>query len=477
MKVQLFGIGTKSESKAITAQRRINCRISIRKEQDKAQYVVVGRFGLTPFVTSLGSNPTRGMWPVNTLSSPLLFVVQMNTLYSINNAGVTSVIGTIGTNAGDVSMADDGKFLVLVDGMNGWVYNMQTPSFTKIVDGNFTLTPSTVTWQDNYFIVTSAGSREFQLSQISPGVDPTVWPAVQINFTGSGAGALRAGKADHSILYLFGDVYTEFWQDTGSPDFPYAAIPSAAAQFGLAAPWSLTSYDNTLAGVLQNTMGGVIVARMSGFNLKKFSDEDTDQIFSAYSNVADARAYGFMIDGHPMYLVNFPSVNTSWMFDGLSNVWTEVQDENGDAFWGDKFANFQGRLLVSDRRNGNIYAIDPTVYADNGSSIPIELISKHIWNDDKYIGISRLHVDFEQGVGLATGQGSDPVVDLQVSQDGGNTFFSVGFASIGKIGEYRKRVVWNSLGAARDWVLKLRITDPVKVVITGATAELTQAPF
>ena len=83
----------------------------------------------------------------------------------------------------------------------------------------------------------------------------------------------------------------------------------------------------------------------------------------------------------------------------------------------------------------------------------------------------------ESGVGLPTGQGSNPVVDLQISKDGGNTFYSVGFASIGAIGQYTQRVIWRGLGAARDWVLKLRITDPVKRVITGASADVKVGAF
>jgi hypothetical protein len=69
------------------------------------------------------------------------------------------------------------------------------------------------------------------------------------------------------------------------------------------------------------------------------------------------------------------------------------------------------------------------------------------------------------------------MMDLRVSKDGGNSFYSVGFSSMGPIGEYTQRVIWNSLGAARDWVLKLRITDPVKRVITGASAEINIARF
>ena len=68
-------------------------------------------------------------------------------------------------------------------------------------------------------------------------------------------------------------------------------------------------------------------------------------------------------------------------------------------------------------------------------------------------------------------------MDLLVSKDGGFTFYSVGYSSMGRIGEYTQRVVWRSLGAARDWVLKLRITDPVKRVLTGASAEIQGGSF
>ena len=59
MRVQLFGVGTKSKSPAITAQRRINCRVDIRKEVDKSHYAIVGRFGTTPFVSTIGNIPSR----------------------------------------------------------------------------------------------------------------------------------------------------------------------------------------------------------------------------------------------------------------------------------------------------------------------------------------------------------------------------------------------------------------------------------
>lgn len=478
MRVNLFGVGTRSESRAITAQSRVNCYVIPRKEMDRTAFALMGRPGLTSFINTLGGNPSRGMWAVNTLSTPLLFTVHAGTLYSINNAGVVSNIGVIGSISGDVSMADDGTYLVLVDGQNGYVYNMVTPAgLNVIVDGNFTTTPRDVSWQDNYFIVTSETDRQFQFSQISPGVDPSVWPANSIGFTGAGSGSLQRGKPNNNILHLFGPSYTEFWQNAGTADLPFLVIPGSAQSFGLGAPWSLSSFDNSLVGVFQNEEGARNVSRMNGFGLRKLSDQDIDQILSRYSTVADAQGFAFMNDGHPMYLANFPTADDSWMYDGLANAWSEIQATDGTRYWGQKFAHFVDRLLVSDYRNGNIYQLDPTVYTDNGSMIPIEVTSKHIWEDDKFIGIHQIQIDMESATGTISGQGVNPVVDLQVSKDGGASFYSVGYSSVGQIGEYTTRTIWRTLGAARDWVLRVRMTDPVKFVMTGASAEIVGGSF
>lgn len=474
--MQLFGVGTKSTSPAITAQRRINCHVDIRKEEDRTSYALVGRPGLRLFLSSLGSQPIRGLWAAPTLTVPVMFVAIADRLYSVNNGGVVTLLGNLLTNSGDVSMADDGTYLVVVDGQFGYVYNTTTTAFTQITDGNFTASPQTVTWLDNYFIVSSGTStRQFQLSQISPSVDPTVWPAVQIGFASSGGGKLQHAMADHGVLNLFGDVYTEFWQDTGSPDLPFAKIPGASQQFGLAAPFSIATHDNSLAGLFQDRGGALVAAKLAGFGIRKISDSDIDYLLKNAGSVSDAQGIGFVVGGHPILLLNMPSADLSLAYDGLSNVWTEYKSYGHEHFKGLKGCFFMGQQYMSDHENGNLYVFDPAIYTDNDGALSMEVWSKHIWNDDKYIGISQVQVDVQSGVGAVTDD--PPVMDLQVSKDGGNTFFSVGYSSVGTTGEYTQRVKWNNLGAARDWVLKLVVTDPVKRVITGASCEMVGGPF
>jgi hypothetical protein len=68
-------------------------------------------------------------------------------------------------------------------------------------------------------------------------------------------------------------------------------------------------------------------------------------------------------------------------------------------------------------------------------------------------------------------QGVDPQVMLRFSDDGGHTWSNERWASMGRIGQYSKRVIFRRLGMTtklRDRVYEVSGTDPVKIVIVGA---------
>lgn len=501
MKIDLFGMGTQSQSRAITAQRRINCFLEPRQEFEKTNLAIVGLPAPSKWA-AYNNGPTRGMWAVESLG--LLFFVQWNELVYVSYLDTSTIngLGYINTVSGNVSFADDGKYLMLVDGVNGWYYDMQTPgTLTKITDGNFTKTPTTVTWQDTYFIVSSASiTRQFQLSANAA---PATWPATSINFGSSGGGPLQACIADHSVINIFGDTYTEFYQNTGATGFPLSKVVSSTLEFGLAAAWSMAKFDNSLAGLFKDKNGNIIVGRLNGFSLQKISDGDIDTILQGYvqdgTDISDAQGYSFAISGHSFYVLNMPTAERTLMYDARSQAWSEIESLDGSYFHeGVKCATLKGQTLLGADNDATIFKLEPGQFykQDNSSAAvipgqtpwPMELISKHLWQDDKYIAINQIQIDMEQGVGLIppitmnsysdpVSAGDDPQIQLSVSKDGGNSFFSVGYSKIGAQGQYTQRVIYSQLGAARDWVLKLRITDPVKRVITGATGEITVNAF
>ena len=87
--------------------------------------------------------------------------------------------------------------------------------------------------------------------------------------------------------------------------------------------------------------------------------------------------------------------------------------------------------------------------------------------------MSRFELDIESGVGLTSGQGSDPQVMLDWSDDGGFKFGPLQpWRSAGKIGRYKARLRWRRMGRFRERVLRVQISDPVKRAIIAAHAEL-----
>jgi hypothetical protein len=75
--------------------------------------------------------------------------------------------------------------------------------------------------------------------------------------------------------------------------------------------------------------------------------------------------------------------------------------------------------------------------------------------------LERIEFLIQAGEGLVTGQGSDPVVAVWFSKDGGKTYGNGYTVRPGKMGEYTKRAYLNRIGRARNWVCKIRVSDPV----------------
>lgn len=81
--------------------------------------------------------------------------------------------------------------------------------------------------------------------------------------------------------------------------------------------------------------------------------------------------------------------------------------------------------------------------------------------ENYWIFCQKIELEFQRGVGLVTGQGSDPQIMFQLSRDGGKTWGSEIWRSAGPLGEYQKRAIWRKLGRARNPVGRFIVSDPV----------------
>lgn len=463
MKIQLFGLGISAKSKNVTAKIIQNLYLEQRPVGEKSQVVAYGTPGLELFV-SFGDTRCRG-W-VAFEADDVFYVVHRGTLWEVNNAGVKTSVGTLLTTEGRCSLAHNGTQIMIVDGTYGYIYNTSTDTFARITDVDFPANPETVTFQDGYFIVNRGDTGRFY---ISSSYDGTAWDSLDFANAETSPDPLIAVRADHGELILFGTTTTEFWGNSGAQDFPYARIQGAASEWGLAARWSLAKYDNSMVGLFKNSMGQVMVAKLAGYVPQKISTPDLDSIINSYTSVSDAEAFSYMLGGHPMYHINFPSEGYSWMYDGSTGEWSVMKSYGLTRHRAAMGLDYINQTLVSDYSSGNIYRLKTDVYTDNGDPIERELISENlVAPDGERFTVDRVRVDVEKGVGLATGQGNDPQMMLQVSRDNGHTWGAEMWQSMGKIGEYKKRVEWWRLGNSDAFNFKVRITDPVKVAIVNA---------
>jgi hypothetical protein len=214
---------------------------------------------------------------------------------------------------------------------------------------------------------------------------------------------------------------------------------------------------------------------MYGYQPQEISNHAvTNSIANQY--VGDAVAFTYQLEGHEFYVVTFPSVNLTWVYDASTREWHKWLKWNNGSY-GRHPANcqvlFQGLILVGDYQNGNIYALDNAVYADNGTTIRRLRRCPHLVSDFNQQFFERLQIQFQPGVGLETGQGMDPQAILRWSNDGGETWSNEHARSIGKVGKYRNRAIWRKLGTARDRVFEFYVTDPVKAVVVSSDLEVS----
>lgn len=484
MRVPLFGIGMQSGTPVITAKRLTNIYAEYRPKGEKTQVVGLGFPGLDSFV-DLGAMPSRGMIPVE--QNDLLYVVNRSTFWQVNNAGATVSRGTIGTSSGAVYMAHNGTQVMIVDGSLGYIYNVNTLVFVQITDVDFPANPTSVTYQDGYFIV-GYDSGRFYISAIHDGL---TWDALDFATAESNPDKLQRVFSDHGEALLMGDISCEFWGSSGAADFPYAKLQGADAEWGLAARDSVVKFDDSVAFLCKNRMGQVIVGKVRGHSVEKLSTPDLDKIINAYTVVSDAVGFSYLLGGHPMYQLNFPTAGFSWSYDGLTKFWSVRKSVGMLKHRCLRGVSYLTSTVVSDADNGLLYKLNGDTTTENGDPIEGEIIGEHWDSEQATTTIHRLRLDMEVGTGASTtgtltawdGTGTlwddgttlwdytpprETQIMLQVSRDDGKTWGNEMWKGAGVLGDYKKIVEWRRLGASRRWTMKFRITDPVKRVFMGA---------
>ncbi len=434
----------------------------------------IGYLTTTPGLSllyTLPNIPVRGMYKA---SNNNVYAVGGNKLYLL--APVPVELGTLLTNTGYVSMADNGNILVIVDGPYGYVLDLTTNVFVQITDVDFVGSYFTC-FINGYFVFIKPQTGQFYYSGVyTADFDPLDFQTAE----GSPDDLLTLVPFQNE-LWLFGEETIEVFYTATAGDNAFIRNSSGFVEYGCIAPYSVVKLANTIFWLGKDRNGGGQIFLANGYLPQRVSTFAIEYAIQSYSVINDAIAFGYQQNGHNFYVISFPTANVTWVYDQTTNTWHEraYTDTNGQLNRiRPNFHVYANELnMVGDWQGGSIYFFDLENYTDNGATITRIRTSPHIQQGLKYIFYKNFELDAETGVGLQVAEtdlGYDPQVALTWSDDGGHTWSNENYRSLGKVGEYGKRVIWRKLGRSRNRVWSIKVTDPVKVVIMGVEFDALQ---
>ena len=156
------------------------------------------------------------------------------------------------------------------------------------------------------------------------------------------------------------------------------------------------------------------VQHIVGYNAQTVSTPQIEYRIGQYDKKDDAVGYIYHQEGHTFYVLTFPTESKTWCYDLTTRVWHERSSGTfGERNRSNCHAWFNGKNYVGDFENGNIYELDLDTYTDAGDTIIRKRSSQTVENGRKRLFHSRFEIEFEAGVGLTTGQGSESTAVIE----------------------------------------------------------------
>lgn len=396
------------------------------------------------------------------------------TLYEVDTASETETSrGTIANDGLPVFFASNGlggDQLAIVGGGELKVLDLTTNVLSAAVSLPFS-NPVMITFLNGYGLINEKDTPKVYFSGLE---DFTSWDPLDF-FTRSETSDNIVGiGVSRTRVWVFGSKTTTQYYDSGDVDTPFVPYPGTTFQSGLASPYLLGLYDDTFFWVGSSFRGQRKVLMGADVTAREVSTPPIVRVLAAAGDLSTAEMLIYEQEGHTFFCITLPSLDEdiqTYCFDARENLW------HARAGWDSQTGTYtrwraktctaaNGQVWVGDYATGDFYQLDLDTYTDNGEVIRRERTAPYLGADNQWVFLDQVELGTQAGVGLSSGQGSSPLVNLEISRDAAQTWVSAGTAAIGAIGQYVARAIWRRLGRARldRLVLRVSMTDPVKCV-------------
>jgi len=442
----------------------------------------------TPGLTLQAAPPQAGIYRcLYQASNGRLYAVIGPNVYYVSSSWIYTKIGEIDNLITPVKIADNGTTAVLVDGTtSGYFIDLLTNVMTQIAQAAF-LGASSADYLDTFLLFNQPDTRNFY-STLS---NVTIFDPLYIAGKAGYPDKLVALIVVHREIWLLGELTTEVWFNAGSPTFPFAIVGGVFIQHGCIAKYSVARQGLEIFWLANDKDGKAVVMMGVSYQAKPISTYAISQELATYPRLDDAIGMTYQILGHVFYVLTFPTANKTWVYDKVEGLWHELAwiDDNGQEHRhrANCMAFAYGKNLCGDWQNGNLYAIDPDNFTDNGQVVVRRRSFATLGNESKRVAYSSFSADIEPGHGeqfvggdfnfdfnddffIGGDDNSGLEIYLRWSDDRGRTFGNPLAQSLGKKGEYLTVPQWSRLGIGRNRVFELFWASNTKTALNGGSA-------
>lgn len=465
-----------SEVLPLSAQRVINWIPVVSESQALSSNILLQRNGLSTFSNASGVG--RGQHVMASVG----FSVNGSSLFTTSSVGVTTKLGTV-TGTKRVVMADNGTTLVIVV-PGGDTFVWDGTDLNQITDPDFQVS-DTVEFYRGFFVFTTSDGKQLFVSNLN---QPLTFDALDFGSAEGDPDRIVTQILNHDELTILGSETSEVFKLVGGAGFPLAIIPGAFGQKGAHSKYGAIAFDNTFlfigGGENEKT---AVWRKTSSSSSVKISDNAIDTLIQEFTSdeIAEAFWMTYSQRGQVLAILTINSTRISgrtFVYNGTASVlggkqvWVEYQTGVKNGQWRvNSIIKAYGEFLCGDSIDGRIGFLDESKSDDYGNVIFRQVSSQPFSQDGISVFSGEFEATFESGVGLTTGQGSEPIVRMDFSDDGGRAFSSEFSRTIGKIGRFGQRSIWRRQGRFPvSRVVRLTVTDPVKanLIRIAANSEL-----
>lgn len=461
MPLNLTGGTYKHKSLPLSAQ--ITRNFWPQKQQDsstQSEYVLESFPGLKLFGTKAGGND-RGMLE----HLGILYKVTGTKLCTVSVGGTHTELGTIPGSSRCIMEGIGSSIVIVTDGVP-YVWNGST--LTTVNDADLE-TPNSCAHLNNQILYDGDGGR-FCSSDVG---DATSIDGLNYATAESNADDLIRVYVFKQLAYMLGDKTTEPWWNSGSGNPPFDRREQGIIPVGLAALHAVANNDNFMYMLADDRQ----VYRISDVSYQPITPHVITREFASYETVSDAIGWCMNYHGQELFVLTFPTESKTWVYPENGEWFEWSFGAKGGRSKANSYAYAFGKHLIGDFQNGNIYELDDNTYTDNGSPIIRTRITGPLHGGligfpGKRMEMQSLKLLMGTGIGILSGQGSDPEVMISFSDDGGRTYSTEMRGKVGSLGQYQYEVEWNGLGQFENRLIKVSVSDPCHYTIFYAAAEV-----